>query len=129
VNSALLLGRGVAFPPGPEPRAGAIGFVEGAEKVRQAIRIVLETEPGERVMRPDFGCGLRRFIATPNTVAVRAEIRREVELALTTWEPRIELRGVDVTPGRDPSLVEIAIDYVHARTRRPDNLVHVLRLA
>jgi phage baseplate assembly protein W len=103
-------------------------YVEGPEKVRQGIRVVLETEPGERVMRPSFGCPLRQFLGTPNSVTVRAQIKSAVQVALSTWEPRIELTGVGVAPGDDPSLVEISVAYVHTRTRRPDNLVYVLRL-
>lgn len=125
---AQRLGRGWSFPLLPDPADGRLAWAEGPEKVRQSILLILETEPGERVMRPDFGCGLRRYLAQPNTVAVRAEIERDVELSLSTWEPRIHLTGVDATPGDDAALVEIAIAYVHVRTQRPDGLVYVLAL-
>ncbi len=125
---ATALGRGLGFPLRVDRETGRTARAGGADKVRESILLILETEPGERVMRPGFGCGLRRFLAEPNTEAVRAEIAYEVELGLRAWEPRIELRGVSVDPGDDPSLVEIGIAYVHARTRRPDNLVYVLSL-
>ena len=54
------LGRGWDFPVRPDPRAGALAYTGGPEKVRQSIGIILDTEPGERIMRPTFGCGLRR---------------------------------------------------------------------
>ena len=123
------LGRGFPFPLRPDPRTHDLLYVEGPDKVRQSISVILATDPTERIMRPTFGCPLRRFLMAPNTVATRAEIRHEVELALTTWEPRIELRKVDVSAGSDPSLVEIAVSYVHRRTRRSDDLVFVLGLA
>jgi phage baseplate assembly protein W len=129
VSAAERLGRGFPSPVRPDPRAARIPYVEGADKVRQSIRVILDTDPGERVMRPTFGCPLRRFLMAPNTVATRAAIRHEVELALATWEPRIELRRVEVTAGADPSLVDIAIAYLHRRTRRADDLVYVLPVA
>jgi phage baseplate assembly protein W len=129
MTAVSALGRGWPFPVAPDPDARRLPYVEGPEKVRQAIRVVLDTDPGERVMRPSFGCPLRRFLGAPNSVGVRAEIGREVELALGTWEPRIELKDVSVVPGDDRSLVEIAVAYIHTRTRRPDNLVYVLPLA
>lgn len=124
MRSVDRLGRGWSFPVTPAPGARALPFAEGAEKVRQSIVLILETEPGERIMRPEFGCGLRRYLMKPNTTAVRALIQREVEVALVTWEPRIRVRSVRVEPGADPSRVDIAIDYVHARDRSPGSLVY-----
>jgi len=118
------LGRGWDYPVRPRPGTGALALVDGPEKVEQSIWIILDTEPGERVMRPTFGCGLRRYLMEPNTVATRALIQRDVEFALATWEPRIELRAVQVSPGDDPSLVLVRIDYVHVRDGRPGNLVY-----
>ena len=122
------LGRGWRFPVQVDAERRKLLYVDGPEKVRESIWIILDTEPGERIMRPTFGCGLRRYLGEPNTVAVRALIRHDVEGALATWEPRIQVSSVDVTPGDDPSLVEIAIAYVHVRTSRPDNLVYPFRL-
>jgi phage baseplate assembly protein W len=121
------LGKGLAFPvrrgPGAPPP-----FVEGPDKVRQAIRIILDTEPGERIMRPSFGCGLQRYFMKPNTVATRTLIEHDVRLALASWEPRIDVRDVSVSSGDDPALVEIAISYVHVRDGRPGNLVYPFSL-
>ena len=119
-----ILGRGWDFPVRPDAQRGRLLYAEGPEKVRQAILIVLDTEPGERIMRPSFGCGLRRYLMKPNTVATRALIQRDVERALTAWEPRIRLEAVTVTPGNDLALITIAIAYVHAHDGRPGNLVY-----
>jgi uncharacterized protein len=129
VSSLAHLGRGWRFPVHVDPDARRLRYVEGPDRVRESIWIILETEPGERIMRPTFGCGLRRYLGEPNTVAVRALIRLDVESALAAWEPRIQVTSVDVRPGADPALVEIAIAYVHVRTRRPDNLVYPFSLA
>jgi uncharacterized protein len=123
------LGRGWGFPIAPGDRDRALPLAEGPEKVRQAILAILDTEPGERLMRPDFGCGLRRYLMAPNSVATRALIRQDVELALQAWEPRIQLDGVDVLPGDDPALVFVAVAYTHLVDGRPDNLVYPLYLA
>lgn len=122
------LGRGPGFPVLPGERDRALAYVEGADKVRQSILTILETEPGERVMRPSFGCGLRRFLMEPNSAATRARIAREVERALAAWEPRIAVGGVDVVPGADPALVLVGVRYAQLVDGRPDNLVYPLHL-
>jgi uncharacterized protein len=122
------LGRGWAFPPGPDP-SGAVALRAGSALVRQSILLILDTEPGERVMRPDFGCGLRRYLMEPNTPATRAAIAREVEAALGAWEPRIELREVEVTMTDDPSTVVVSVAYLHVRDQSPDGLQVPLVLA
>jgi phage baseplate assembly protein W len=118
------LGKGWNFPVGPLVGPGILPYLDGPEKVRQSIEIILDTEPGERIMRPTFGCGLRRFLMKPNTVATRALIQHDVELALATWEPRIQVSAVDVSPGDDPALVYIQVAYLHVRDGRPGNLVY-----
>jgi len=118
------LGRGWDFPVRPDPRAGALAYTGGPEKVRQSIGIILDTEPGERIMRPTFGCGLRRFLMKPNTTSTRALIKQEVERALAAGEPRIKINAVVVEPGDDPALVLIQIFYAHLRDGRQDNLVY-----
>ncbi len=110
------------LPSGDGPTR--VGLVTGAELIRQSIQVILFTEPGERVMLPDFGCGLTRFVMAPNTVAVRTAIREEVSQALALWEPRISVTEVAVTPGDEPTLVWIDISYVRLLDLRPDNLVY-----
>ena len=115
------LGRGWRHPV--LPSGGDLAWEEGAEKVRQEIWLILDTEPGERVMRPGFGCGLRRYLAKPNSAATRDLLRDDVAQALATWEPRIDLVAVRVDEGDDPALVLITVQYTHVRDGRPGNLV------
>ncbi len=122
------LGRGWPFPPAPGP-TGGVALRAGPALVRQSILLILDTEPGERVMRPDFGCGLRRFLMEPNTPATRAAIAREVEAALRAWEPRIDLREVEVSTTDDPSTVVVTVAYLHVRDQSPDGLRVPLTLA
>lgn len=115
---------GWSFPVLPTRPHGALTTCSGPALVRQAVRLVLVTEPGERIMRPAFGCGLRQFLMAPNTPGTRAAIAEAVTTALATWEPRITLRGVEVVPGEDPSVAVVTVSYVHAR----DGSADVLRL-
>jgi hypothetical protein len=103
-------------------------YEEGPEKVRQALWILLDTEPGERIMRPAYGCGLRQWLMQPNTPAVRGRMERAVAEAVARWEPRVSVTGVTATEGDDPALVLIHLGYVHVRDGRPDNLVYPFSL-
>lgn len=122
-GSAARLGRGWRYPVLPGGGSDLL-WEEGAEKVRQAIWLILDTEPGERVMRPTFGCGLRRYLMKPNSAATRDLVRDDVAQALATWEPRIDVGSVSVDEGEDPALVLITIQYTHVRDGRPGNLVY-----
>lgn len=126
MTTPALLGTGPAFPF--RPRDGRLAYSSGGDKVRQSIVMILETRPRERIMRPDFGCGLHRFVMRPNDVATRALIRREVEHALDRWEPRIEHVAIDVTAGREPEIVDIRISYRHRRDGSADSFVHPFSL-
>jgi uncharacterized protein len=124
MRSFTHLGRGWGHPVRPLTGRGALAYADGAGKVEQSIWLILDTEPGERLMRPTFGCGLRRHLMEPNTPATRALIQREVTLALTTWEPRVQLRSVRVEPGEDPALVLVSVEYVLVRDGRGGTLVY-----
>ncbi|WP_327397367.1 GPW/gp25 family protein [Streptomyces phaeochromogenes] len=117
------IGQGPAFPfrPGPD---GRLAYTSGDAVIRQSIETILDTEPGERVMLPTFGCGLRRFLMQPNTPATRASMQQEISGSLARWEPRVQVTEVSVSPGDDPALVWIAIRYTQLADRRDDDLVY-----
>ncbi|MDO6693768.1 GPW/gp25 family protein [Aliiglaciecola sp. 3_MG-2023] len=117
------LGKGWAFPIQPNQTDKTIAYAEGAEKVRQSIWMILQTEPKERIMRPNFGCGLRRYLMQPNNSATWAGIQRDIERALSRWEPRIKLEEVNVNGGDDPSVAMISIQYSHVQDGSRENLV------
>ena len=118
------LGRGWSFPVGLA-LDDDIAMVEDAEDIRQSIRIILETDPGERVMRPDFGAGLRRLLFEPITTNTLALVQNRVEEALTTWEPRIDVIDVNVSADEAPSgRLLITIDYSIRATNTFYNLVY-----
>lgn len=89
------IGRGWAFPLRTDP-GGGIALVGGDRDVGEAIRLILGTAQGERPMRPDFGCGIHELVFDSGNDALAGRIAADVEDALVRWEPRIDLRGVDV---------------------------------
>jgi hypothetical protein len=104
-------GRGWSFPVQPST-GGQITFIEGEEKIRQSIWIILSTAPGERQMRPEFGCGIHDLVFEPNTVAFRGLVQEKVRETLVRWEPRIDVVDVRVdTPPDARNYVLIRIDY------------------
>ncbi|MFI9155489.1 GPW/gp25 family protein [Streptomyces sp. NPDC053367] len=125
-READIHGRGLAFPI----RLGPAGLEEsaGLRKIRESIRIILGTQHGERVMRPDFGCNLARLMFEPNNASTASLARYYVEEGLTRWEPRIELVRVTVTNDSVRATLRIDITYRVRATQRPDTLVHTLNL-
>jgi hypothetical protein len=117
------LGQGPVFPfrPGTD---GRLAYTSGDAIIRQSIETILETDPGERVMLPTFGCGLRRFLMQPNSPATRTAMQQEISDSLRRWEPRIQVSEVSVTPGDDPALVWVSISYTQLADRREDDLVY-----
>ena len=108
-----VVGRGWPFPIRPD-RDGRLTFLGEGEKVRQSIWLILSTAPGERQMRPDFGCGVHDLVFAPNTAALRGVVQQQVRDALTRWEQRIDL--LDVRVETDPgeplgNRLLIRVDY------------------
>ncbi|KAA3661187.1 MAG: phage tail protein [Chloroflexi bacterium] len=109
MNNNKLFGQGLGFPP----RVGADGrlaWAVGEQNVRESIRLILLTEPGERLMREEFGCGLRQFLFEPNTVATRKLIQEQINEAIRRWEPRVKVEELIVSA--DPNnlrLINISI--------------------
>ena len=117
-----IIGRGWAFPPGAE---GRLRFIGGEEKIEQSIRIILTTSPGERPLRPDFGCGIHDLVFRPNTELLGAEVGQTVTAALLRWEPRID--PLDVVVERpDQNRPDIIIQYRIRDTNAVFNLVYPL---
>lgn len=103
------LGTGLRFPVLLPP---GFDWVSDAEAVEQAIRTILRTEPGERVRRPTFGAGLRRYLFASNSLELRTLIAESVQEALRRDEHRIRVSEVDVsTDPMEPTVLRIAITY------------------
>lgn len=118
------LGRGLGFPPVLDPRWGSLVMVEGETDVQQAIEIIIKTARGERVMRPDFGCGIHQLNFEAITTSLVAEIRKLVTEALVRFEPRIDVLKVGVDTRQSPNgLLQIELHYRVRTTNQPGNLV------
>lgn len=118
------LGRGLAFPLQVNPR-GEIALVGGGRDIEQSIRIILGTTPGERVMRPEFGCRIHELLFAPLNAATEGLMVHYVEQALGWWEPRIDVREVKVTPDpRRDGAVFIEILYEIKSTHDERSIVY-----
>lgn len=111
----------ITWPLLPVPNAhGQLGYPSLEESIRQLIRIILLTRPGEQLMRPGFGAGLERFLHEPNTLTTRRRIHDAVLDALDRWEPRIQVDQVLVETVADrPEQIRVEIRYRVRRTSRP----------
>lgn len=83
------LGRGWAFPPAFDPRQGTATLVEAASDIAESLRILFETRPGERLMRPAYGCRIHEFLFEPMTGATARSIETAIRRAILYFEPRI----------------------------------------
>ena len=113
-NEATLIGRGISFPPriGPD---GRLAYSTGADNVRESIRVILITDRQERIMLPQFGGGLTRYLFQPNTPATHRLIQESITQSLARWEPRVELESVRVVA--DPDDNRAAVATLHYRVR------------
>lgn len=117
------IGAGWSYPLGAAGN-GAVAMSRGVDRLEQAMRIVLSTYPGERAMRPDYGCRLRDFQFDPVSPDVAAAIAAEVTRALNSCEPRVEVDDVEVVPVVEKvGLYYLDIRYVVAQTNHERNLV------
>jgi phage baseplate assembly protein W len=128
-NPGAIFGRSVSFPPriGPD---GRMAWSEGAENIRESIRVTLLTDLRERVRLPDFGGGLTAFLFEPNNVATRHSIEDRINRALKRWEPRVRVEKTQVE--QDPADREAAIatiQYQLVATQARDSVSLSVRLA
>jgi uncharacterized protein len=123
-NERDFLGKGLRFPVSVNLNGG-VSSSALEENVRQSIFIILGTAPGERIMRPDFGCRIHDLMFAPNNdiTAARAEVY--CEEAIYKYEPRVE--KVTCTAGANvdqPNRLDIRIEYVIAGKHEKRNLVY-----
>jgi phage baseplate assembly protein W len=118
------LGAGVAFPLQVDRRGGVALAHEGTD-VEQAIGLILSTAPGERPMRPAFGCGVHEYVFERVDGYALGRIEHEVRVALKRWEPRIEVVSVGFDTARaGEGVLAIEIGYRLMATNDVRNLVH-----
>ena len=121
----ILIGRGWGFPVGIDA-TGGIRLSQDEPEIEQAIAVIIGTSPGERAMRPTFGCRIHELVFAPNNSETVGLARRHVEEALGMWEPRIDVESIDVS--LDPLEVDrgrlnISVEYTIRGTKDSRSLV------
>ncbi len=120
------VGTGWAFPPRWNTAGAAVTVAtsDGEQHVQEAIRILLRTGVGSRVMRPTLGAGVDRYVFESRTTQVCYRLANDVRRALTLWEPRIIVESVDAVPaGTAEDRIDVTVVYRIDRHRRPGSLV------
>ncbi|BAY14142.1 GPW/gp25 family protein [Calothrix sp. NIES-2098] len=118
------LGVGWEFPVELD-KNGKIKMAYYEQSIRRAIKMIIETAPGERVMRPDFGCGIHNFVFAVNSAGTATRVASEVSESLIKWEPRIDLINVNAFPDPDKAyILLISIDYRVRATNNEFNIVY-----
>jgi phage baseplate assembly protein W len=122
IRGIRFAGLGGAGPPGLAlTPAGALAAVEGAAAVRQSLMLLLATLPGERVMRPDYGCPLHRIVFLPNDATTAGLAIHYVRSAVMRFEPRAEIVRLDAGP-EAPNVLRIDLEYRVRATLDRDRL-------
>jgi len=123
-TSSRLLGRGWQYPFTLD-ESGEIALSEGEEDIQEAIWMILSTAYGERLMHPDFGCGIHDLVFAPNDTGTAGLARHYVEEALIRWEPRIDIEEIEVQADYDqPEQLLISVGYRVRMTDSRYNLVY-----
>jgi uncharacterized protein len=128
MDEAQVFGKGISFPPRVSPD-GRLAYSSGTQNIREMIRIILLTQPQERLMLPEFGVGLKAYLFKPNTVATHRLIEERISKALALWEPRVGVESVLVE--RDPvdqQSAVVTINYKVVATQASDQLTLTVRL-
>jgi phage baseplate assembly protein W len=117
------IGRGWAFPLRVDA-TGSIALVGREQEIEESIRLILGTSPGERPMRPEFGCRIHEYLFSSADSETAGAIGREVRSALQRWEPRIDVADVNVTfDAREATLLYINVGYTIKSSNDRRNLV------
>jgi phage baseplate assembly protein W len=117
------IGAGWAFPLRTDA-TGRIALVSGDREIQESMRLILGTAPGERPMRPEFGCGIHNYVFAGMDATTTVMMELEVRTSLERWEPRIEVEDVVITPDPgDASRLYVDVTYTVSGTNDPRNLV------
>ena len=121
--SEKFVGRGWNYPMGTDA-TGSIALAGEDRNLQQAIRLILGTAPGERPMRPEFGCGIHNYVFASADATTAGRLAAEVKRSLARWEPRIDVERVEVSVDDvDRNAMYIDIHYTRKGSYDPRNLV------
>ena len=123
MGSKDFLGSGLKFPLQIDRRTGKIAMSLFEEDIEEAVRIIIQTSIGERVMRPDFGARVEDYLFAENSKETGFALQDEIEQALTQWEPRIDQLQVEARTDESRAALELHISY---RVRSTNNMFNVV---
>lgn len=128
-DKASFLGRGWSFPPEFDQSGNGVKMVEKGDDIRESLYILLSTTPGERIMHPDFGCGLNQLVFEPISNGLYRKIRDRIQYAILMFEARVKLVSIDIeqVPGNE-GILYITIDYFIKQTNSRQNMVYPMYL-
>jgi uncharacterized protein len=122
-NGDSFVGAGLAFPLRLDA-VGSVALVSSDTEIQEAIHLILATVPGERPMRPEFGCGIHRYVFAPADGGTAGLMAEEVRQAIERWEPRVDVVAVDVRVDEDVrNCLWIDVRYEVRGSNDPRNLV------
>lgn len=102
--------RGWKFPVGPDPSTGRMRMSTGIDDIRESVRIILFTNLGERIMEPNFGSDIRKYVFSPSSDGTYALLGAEIQRAIMEWEPRVKDVSVDIRPSKDGEAVRVDVN-------------------
>ena len=119
------LGTGWGFPPAFSNKAAEVAMLSNVDDIQSSLEILLITRPGERVMRPDYGCNLDELLFEPLTTTFKTYIKDLVSTAILYYEPRIEVNSIELDDtGELEGRIVISIDYTVSATNTRFNFVY-----
>lgn len=123
-NNKSFMGRGLKFPVSVDPSTGRIAMSSAEDDISEAIKIILRTNLGERVMLPEFGTAAGDFIFSDSRAEQIAALEDSVREALERWEPRITDISVTTESGGEKNALMISINYTVRTTNNQFNMVY-----
>ncbi len=119
------LGTGWGFPTTFSNKTSDVGMLSDVDDIQSSLEILLTTRPGERVMRPDYGCNLDELVFEPLTTTFKTYIKDLISTAILYYEPRIEVNSIDLDDtGELEGRILIVIDYMVSATNTRFNFVY-----
>lgn len=119
------LGTGWSFPPSFDKGTKTAEMVSDEDDIRQSLLIILSTKKGERIINPDFGCGINELVFEEIDTAIRQQIIDLVTMAILYYEPRINLLEVNVALDEQlDGRININLDYVIKTVNKRSNMVY-----
>ncbi|MGL6315008.1 GPW/gp25 family protein [Vibrio sp. WXL103] len=117
------LGTGWAFPPSFDSDSRAASMCSNEQDIKQSLMILLSTAPGERIMHPDYGCAIHRYVFSELNQTLLSELESEVRRAVLLFESRVDLHSVILTADPASATLHIQLEYNIITTNTRDNMV------